>query len=178
MFHKGSERSYITTQNVNAPLVVEHWTSSLPLHACWGAMGVFSSSLHVFYRPEEDQWAWPPGCPVGGNAGVSGTGINTTIYPVPLLATTLELCLYTWQKVKHASSWCWTLPGLSRVSNPVGDIHGQDLSCDEASVWLRNLRPGPLFFCRWNGCSVEVLHDILFQPQHRNVCMRNNALAV
>ena len=147
---------------------------SLPLDACWGAMRVLSSSLHVFYRPEEDQRAWPPGCPVGGNAGVSGTGINTKTYPVTLLAKA-ELCLYTWEKVKHASTWCWTLPGLSRVSNPVGDIHGQDLSCDEARVQLRNLRTGPLFFV---DDMVVLLKGCTIYCFSLNIAMRNNAKAV
>lgn len=79
---------------------------------------------------------------MGGTAEVWGTGAAPTSHPVRIQPK-CELCPCTKQKVKHVSSGGWALPRLLLISNPVCDIHGQDLK----------VQPG------WGACQVQELQN-------------------
>ncbi len=101
-------------------------------------MGVWPSSLHVFCGLGEGLRPCPLGSTLEGTAGAWGIGATAASYPFPV-PLKWELCPYTGHKVKYVSRGCWTPSELSLVSDPVCDIHGQDL---EAQPW-------------WGVCPVQ-----------------------
>lgn len=98
---------YFVRQNVDSALTVDQWNSSLPLQVVWGHL------VSLLIKPTCALWTWRK--PMGDIVGIWGTGSITKSLLLPIWLK-WELYLHSWQKVKHISSWCWSLLKLHLVS--------------------------------------------------------------